>query len=132
VFESEALSRLLRTPAHPLDSLLAVDPRALDGARAQEATKVRLEGDRITAIGKEIVPYDALDTGMFVFAPPIFDALERSCAAGDTSLTGGVRRLAAAGLMRGVDAGDHPWFDIDTPEDLRTAEALLRGQPELA
>jgi choline kinase len=132
VFEPEALARLLRTPAHADDSLLAVDPRASNLALVSEATKVRLDGDRITAIGKDLAVYDALDMGMFVFAPGIFDALALARAAGDTSLSGGVRRLAAQGRMRGVDVGDSLWYDIDTVEDLRTAEALLRVQPEPA
>jgi hypothetical protein len=72
---------------------------------------VRLAGDRITAIGKQIDPFDALDTGVFVFASPIFAALEESAEAGDTSLSGGVRRLAARGLMRGVDTGSSRWVD---------------------
>ena len=32
--------------------------------------------------------------------------------------------------MRGFDVGDARWCDIDTPEDLQTAEALLAEQPE--
>ena len=84
------------------------------------------------AIGKALDPYDALDMGLFVFAPAIFDALVEAGAAGDTTLTGGVRRLAARGLMRGVAAAEPVWHDIDTLDDLAAAEARLRAQPEPA
>ena len=97
-------------------------------ALADEATKVRLVGSRIVAIGKDLVEYDALDTGVFVFSPVLFDALERARNLGDTTLSGGVRELASRGLMRGVEIGDATWCDIDTLSDLAAAESAL-GAP---
>lgn len=130
LFESETLERLLFTPAGPDESLLAVDRRPAPPAVSEEATRVRLDSDsRVVAIGKMIEPFNALDTGLFVCAPPLFGALDESCRAGDTTLSGGVRRLAARGLIRGVDIGNHSWFDIDTVADLETAEGLLSAQP---
>ena len=90
-----------------------------------EATKVRLHGSRIIAIGKALTEYDALDTGLFVCAPSLFGALESARAEGDTTLSGGIRILAARGLMRAVDVGDATWCDIDTIDDLHAAESLL-------
>jgi hypothetical protein len=40
-------------------------------------------------------------------------------------LSGGIRILAAGGLMRSFDIGDASWCDIDTIEDLHSAESLL-------
>ena len=133
LFEPAVLARLLRAWFGRGESVLAVDSRAADPAVAAEATKVRLEGDRITAIGKDLVDYDALDTGLFVCAPELFGALEDSRAAGDTTLSGGIRRLAALGLMRAADIGDAAWYDIDTIDDLDVAESLLTAAlPESA
>lgn len=127
LFESASLARLLAEPAGDGESLLGVDARPAPRAVAEEATRVRLDGERrIVDIGKMIEPYDALDTGLFVCAPPLFRALDESCAAGDTTLSGGIRRLAARRLIRGVDLGDALWCDIDTVADLRAAEDLLR------
>ena len=120
IFHWRVLERMLAHRVAADESLLAIDRQTAPPERAAEATRVRLAGDRITAIGKEIDPFDALDTGVFVFASPIFAALEESAAAGDTSLSGGVRRLAARGLMRGIDTGGSPWWDLDTLEDLRS------------
>ena len=125
VFEPPVLQRMLRLDVEPGESLLAIDARRVPPEVAAEATKVRREGSRIVAIGKDLVEYDALDTGVFVFSPVLFDALVQSRALGDTTLSGGVRQLAARGLMRGVEIGDATWCDIDTLSDLAAAESAL-------
>ena len=125
LFEAHVLTRLLRTPAAEHESLLAIDARPAMPEIAAEATKVRIKGARIVAIGKNLSTYDALDTGLFVCAPALFPALEAARAEGDTTLSGGIRHLAARGLMRGVEIGNATWHDIDTMSDLETAENLL-------
>ena len=132
LFEPPVLTRLLAEPARSDESLLAIDSRSVQPEVAAEATKVRLSGNRIVAIGKNLTHYDALDTGMFVCSPALFGALDRSRARGDTTLSGGIRQLAAAGLMRGVDIGRADWYDIDTKADLEQAESLLAGRAESA
>jgi choline kinase len=125
LFEAPVLTRLRQTPAGEDESLLAVDRRHTSPEIAAEATKVRMSGAHIVAIGKNLADSDALDTGLFVCAPALFGALELSRADGDTTLSGGVRHLASRGLMRGVDIGDAAWYDIDTMADLETAESQL-------
>jgi len=134
VFEPGVLARLLQLQVGPDESVLAVDARAVAPEVAAEATKVRVSGDRITAIGKDLTSHDALDTGLFVCAPALFDALEVARRAGDTTLSGGIRQLAALGLMRAADVGAASWCDIDTLDDLVAAESLLAGEvePEIA
>lgn len=130
VFEPGVLARLLQMQVGPGESILAVDARPAAPEVAAEATKVRMDGDRITAIGKDLSTHDALDTGLFVCAPSLFDALDVSRQSGDTTLSGGIRQLAARGLMRGVDLGAASWCDIDTLDDLATAENFLAGEAE--
>lgn len=125
VFEPPVLQRMLRLDVDADESLLAIDARPVSREQADEATKVRREGSRIVAIGKDLTDFDALDTGVFVFSPALFEALEHARALGDTTLSGGVRRLAALGLMRGVEIGDAAWCDIDTLSDLAAAESAL-------
>jgi choline kinase len=125
LFEAQVLRQLLLAPVEPDESLLAVDSRPTAPAIVDEATKVRLRGSHIMAIGKTLTEYDALDTGLFVCAPSLFGALESARAQGDTTLSGGIRILAALGLMRSLDVGDATWCDIDTIEDLHSAESLL-------
>jgi choline kinase len=132
VFDAEVLARLRRAEIGPDESLLAIDSRPTTAELAAEATKVRLDGDRIVAIGKDLDRYDALDTGLFVCAPSLFDALEDARSAGDTTLSGGIRRLAAQGLMRASEVGQAQWCDIDTVDDLQAAETLLATLPRTA
>lgn len=127
VFEPRVLDALFTAPLEADESVLAIDMRPAPLEVAVEATKVSLDGTRITAIGKDLEDYDALDTGVFVCTPVLFDALRDARAAGDTTLSGGIRRLAARGLMRGLDIGDATWCDIDTVTDLQAAELALLG-----
>jgi choline kinase len=125
VFEDGFLRYLLRSALLPEETLLCIDQKATDSDLAKEATKVRMHHGRVTAIGKSLDPYDALDTGLFLCQSSIFDALEASCTDGDSTLSGGIRRLAARGLVRGVDIGRARWHDIDTVGDLAMAEEIL-------
>ena len=125
LFEARALRQLLNARVAARESVLAVDSRPAAPELAAEATKVQLRGSRIVAIGKQLAEYDALDTGLFVCAPSLFAALDAARADGDTTLSGGIRILAARGLMQSIDIGDATWYDIDTLEDLHSAESLL-------
>jgi choline kinase len=125
VFDPSVLRRLLRHARRPGESLLGVDRHTRDPRITHEATKVQMRNGFVTAIGKELAPYDALDTGLFVCDSSVFDALNESCANGDSSLSGGIRYLAARGQVRGIDIGDTHWCDIDTVADLELAEQLV-------
>ena len=79
--------------------------------------------DRIVDIGKEIAYYDALDTGMFLCSPALFDDLESASKDGNCSLSDGMRRAARTGRLRAMEIGDAQWHDVDTPEALAYAGA---------
>jgi 1L-myo-inositol 1-phosphate cytidylyltransferase len=132
LFDPAILRTLVAAADDASACLLAVDRHPERLFDVAEATKVQLDGGNITAIGKELVPFDAVDTGLFLCYPILFEALEQARAAGDGSLTGGIRRLIGSKQIRGVDIGNHFWFDVDTPLDVQqaTRELLARG-PEL-
>ncbi|HYR21852.1 MAG TPA: NTP transferase domain-containing protein [Chthoniobacterales bacterium] len=90
-----------------------------------DAMKVKTNGDRVVAIGKNLTDYDAIDTGLFVCPTEIFDYLERAKRDEDCSLADGVRAMTADGKVRAIDIGDAWWQDIDTPEMLAAAEKVL-------
>jgi histidinol-phosphate aminotransferase len=92
-----------------------------------DATKVKLAGNKITDIGKEIEDYDAIDTGVFRINRALVDELEKLFVArGDCSLSEGVRALSASGKFVTVDGGEARWIDVDTPEACARAEAMIR------
>jgi 1L-myo-inositol 1-phosphate cytidylyltransferase/CDP-L-myo-inositol myo-inositolphosphotransferase len=91
-----------------------------------DATKVKIRGDRVVSIGKTIPAYDALDTGVFRITPALIEALDRVNGPDGCSLSQGVGALAARGQMRVVDVEDAAWIDVDTPAALARAEFLLR------
>lgn len=133
LFEAPVLQRLLALDVDSHDSVLGIDTATTDPVIASEATKVRLAGDRIVAIGKHLKTWDALDTGLFLFTPALFDALTEAIEVGETTLSAGVERLASRGVMRGADIGAASWCDIDTVDDVRAAERMFRAvEPEHA
>ena len=127
LFDESMLDLLVRD-AVPDQLNLAID-RKLDAVfDPNDATKVQTQGARIVAIGKELQHYDAIDTGLFVCAPNIFEYLERAKRAGDCSLSDGVRLMAAERKAHAIDIGDAWWQDVDTPEMLAQAEKHLRAR----
>jgi len=103
-------------------------PRDLD---LDDATKVRRAGDRVTAIGKGLEPWDAVDAGCFVLTAAVFDALRRAPASEPRSVSSGMRQLAARGALGAVEVGDTEWVDTDTPADRALAESLVQRTPRL-
>jgi len=125
LFESETAATLIQQPLGSDEVILAVDPNIDRIFDLDDATKVLRNGDRIVDIGKEIPRYDALDTGMFLCSPALFDRLELANNTGNCSLSDGMRQLIAEGRLRSLEIGEGRWHDLDTPEALAHAEAMF-------
>lgn len=108
-------------PPDPGALVLGVDRRlGHPWVDADDVTRVATDGDRITAIGKLLQPFDAYDTGVFATGDALFEALG---ALERPSLSDGVRSVAAAGRAHVVDCGELAWLDVDDPR----AFALAQG-----
>ncbi|MDH5492887.1 MAG: NTP transferase domain-containing protein [Myxococcales bacterium] len=107
------------------EAVLGVDRRIDRCFDLEDATKVRLEGDRIVEIGKELHRYDALDTGIFRITPALMEALAAADGPQGCSLSEGVAALSARGKMRVADTGTATWIDVDTPRAHEIAERLI-------
>ncbi|MDA0710050.1 MAG: NTP transferase domain-containing protein [bacterium] len=125
LFDPEALVRLRHIPISEREAVLGVDSNLGGIFDMEDATKVLLSGDRIEKIGKELTDFNAVDTGMFLCSPFLFEALEQSIASGEGSLSGGIRVLSEQGSMRTFDLAGHFWLDVDTPEAHVQAERSL-------
>ena len=91
----------------------------------EDVTRVKTTAGRIEHIGKAIRDYNAIDTGVFVCTPVMFDALQESFAAGDESISGAMNVLARWGKARSFDIKDRLWVDVDDPSAFTKAEALI-------
>ena len=102
----------------------AVDNPLLD---LDDATKIELgEDGRIRRIGKTLANYDAVDTGIFIATPELFEALRASLSAGGAgSLSEGVQALADSGRAFTYDIAGRWWLDVDDEAAFAKAEAAL-------
>jgi len=123
VFDPEMAITMARQRLAPGEVILGVDPKIDRIFDIDDATKVRRAGDRIVDIGKDIEEYDAIDTGMFLCSPALFDDLDHATKDGNCSLSDGMRRLASQKRLRALEIGEAEWDDLDTPEALAHAEA---------
>lgn len=106
-------------------SLLATDSAPWPEAYVDEATRVAIDPATglVTAIAKHLPRWDALDTGAFLFAPDVWDAVESApldCELGEI-----YARLVEDRRLAAIDVTGQSWYDIDTEEDLAGAGAML-------
>jgi choline kinase len=104
---------------------IAIDRKLDSIVDLDDAMKLQMRGNKVTAIGKNLQTYDAIDTGLFICPSDIFGYLEQaksSNSANDCSLANGIELMAAHGKVRGIDIGSGRWHDIDTPRVLEHAE----------
>ena len=127
LYSPELVRRLLAADVPEGSCALAVDydiERCFD---LDDATKVGVEAGKIKRIGKELESYDALDTGVFRIGPALIAELAAvEASTGDCSLSDGVQALSRRGRFFATDVGDVRWVDVDTPQALACAEAMLR------
>ena len=111
----QALAHFLATQSD--QNLLLVDPRVDGVFDLPDATKVMMEGTRITGIGKRLVDFNAIDCGVFRLDERFFEAMGCAISRGKESISEGVHHLIEARAFGGVllPEGSH-WIDIDTPE----------------
>lgn len=126
LWSPELIERVRSYPLQSDEAVLGVDFKIEDCCDLDDATKVRLQGDRIVGISKELSDYHALDTGVFRITPAVIEALERVDGPQGCSLSQGIGQLAEQGKMRAVDVGEAAWVDVDTPLAHAHATQLLR------
>jgi len=122
------LRELMASGTEPDTVTLAVDFNIAGSINdPDDVTRVKCSNGLILNIGKVIRDFNAIDTGVFLCTPAIFDALESSQAAGDESISGAMNVLARQGKARVFDIQGRLWLDVDDPASLEKAEALLKS-----
>ena len=127
IFDESMLARLKNERIADDEVMLAVDynieiNRLVD---VDDVTRVLVEDNRISDIGKNIKKYNAYDTGIFLCSPAIFSAIEESLDNDDSSLSGGIRVLAGKGKAKVFDIKDEYWIDVDDEKTHKLAEKKL-------
>ncbi|MFB3135554.1 MAG: NTP transferase domain-containing protein [Rhodospirillales bacterium] len=109
----------------PGEVCLAVDRDRAGIFDLADVTRVGVTDGRITEIDKSLDQWDAVDTGVMLCTPGLFEGLERAAAKDRHGLSDGLGELAREGRAGTVDVTGHPWLDVDTPRSLREAERRL-------
>ncbi|RMH50382.1 MAG: nucleotidyltransferase, partial [Zetaproteobacteria bacterium] len=122
LFDPALLQRLIKAPM-PQDGLVLAVDRRLNNPLVDkdDVTRVQLDGERITAIGKGLERFDGWDTGAFACTPGAFAALSAS----DGSVSDAVRLLAREGKARALDIGEAFWADLDDAAAMRRARRAM-------
>src|SRR5258707_2822689 len=94
IFEPKTAKALARQSLGDGEVILAVDHNVDRVFDLDDATKVKCEADHIVDIGKDLARYDALDTGMFLCSPALFDRLESPKRDGTASLSAALAQLS--------------------------------------
>ena len=128
LFAEPVLRRLSSPPFDDRTAGRVLVDRAPVELDVSDATKVRLAGDRVTAIGKAIEPWDAIDAGCFLLTPAVFAALESVDASEPRTVSAAMRTLAGRRALAAGELRDVRWMDVDTPADRAAAERLLASQ----
>jgi len=124
------VGRLLATK--PTQDTLCVDRQPSSIVQVDEATQVWVDWTGwIRCIGKNLLRWNGVDTGVFWLTPAIFRAVEALRATGVSAptLTQACCRLIEHGRgLRACDVSGLFWLDVDTPADLRRAERVLKAR----
>ena len=132
VFPTEFLRRLVASPA--------ANAFLVDGGFADtgEEVKFYLEGDRVIALGKKVVPaaWDRVGEGIGFFkcgaeaGPDLVRLLEQviEASGGLCEYEDALHLLVSRQPVHAVDVTGLPWTEVDFAEDLRRAEAEIFPQ----
>lgn len=133
IISEDIMEKVRNHVPEPGSATLLVDYKLDAIFDMEDATKVCEEDGKIVAIGKKLLQFNCVDTGVFVCTQSLMDALQMVYdRKGDASLSEGVQQLANRGCMYTLDIGAGLWQDVDTPDMLSHAEALLEEQPAAA
>lgn len=118
----ELVKQIAQASLDECDIVLAADPTPDDHLDLDDATRVKLNEDKIEAIGKNLTSWDAIDTGFFKASPRFFSYFDQPDF--DGSLSSAVQLAASEGRARALLVHS-TWIDVDSPDAFKKAENLL-------
>jgi choline kinase len=123
LFDEQILERLVTTHVNAGHCVLCVDRNlSRDHTDIEDATKVYCENGYVIQIDKSLKNFNAIDTGLFLCTPAIFDALGQSVKNGQYSLSAGNQILADQGKLVTLDVTGSFWIDVDDDSAVKNAK----------
>ncbi len=120
LIDGEIVKRLM--DRQTFNETLCIDYAPAHHHELAEATKVAVDGTGcIKDIGKGLVHWDAIDTGVFLLTESFFQALNElvQCRGTDVEISDVIRFLVSRGRRFDTcDVSGCFWADVDTEEDL--------------
>jgi choline kinase len=89
-----------------------------------DVTRVALNGDAITSIGKGMDEFQAFDCGVFCAHISLIDSILDGNDVDEVGISDGMKRLALNGQAKAVDIGAAFWIDVDDEVAYEKAEKL--------
>ena len=111
--------------------LLCVDRRPRYLSQIKDATRVLVNSrGYITKIGKDTTPWNGVDTGVFLLDSSIFEVIERAeKPTYPVTISDCIKKLIRNGKpLWACDVSGLFWLDIDTFDDVKIAELILREE----
>lgn len=127
MFDSAILAALHTVGGETRDVTLAIDRHTESPlVDPDDATWVKIDANGfISAIGKTIPAWDAVDCGAFLATPRLAEAIAAAIASGKSgSLSDGMQWLADRGRAATYEIGGAWWMDVDDPRAHTLAEEL--------
>jgi choline kinase len=125
IIEPNIIWRLLSTKE--INDTLCIEYRPTQYPTIEEATKVALfENGSIRDIGKELIHWDALDTGVFLLTERFFNSVEELARlrGNNIEMSDVIRFMVAQGhRFNTCNVSECSWMDIDIVEDLELARS---------
>ncbi len=87
-----------------------------------ESTKVKLKGNYVTEIGKNLQSWDAIDAGVFLLRKDLFTHHWPY-----RQVTDRMRELVKHSQLKSCDITGLPWMEIDTMDDLNAARKVTEA-----
>lgn len=102
--------------------MVCVDRNPVHVKDIEDATKVmvRLDGS-VKDIGKEIVEWNHIDTGVFILPSNVFQVLDETVS----EISKLMMMLIEAKQLVSCDVTEIPWLDVDTLQDLSYARRVV-------
>ena len=123
LFDPSIVSNLF-SQSNKSDVVLAIDTKIKNPMIALDCvTKVKVNNNKITKIGKNLKEYNGFDTGIFYCKPSIFKALEICIKKDMGFLTDAIQYLADKSKVGIFEIEDKFWADVNDPESYRKAES---------